>query len=90
MKQLKLRARLSAYSKIESLQELNETLPDPDTLTPGSGIVVSPDGDFIPMNAVTSSEIDTLFNDGHVPDVPDEEGGAPEAITFAEIDSLFR
>lgn len=90
MKQLKLRARLSAYSKIESLQELNETLPDPDTLTQGSGIVVSPDGDFVEMKAVTNSEIDTLFGDGHIPDVPEEEDGAPEAVTFAEIDSLFK
>jgi len=87
MKEIKLRARLSAYSKIESLQELNETLPDPDTLTPGSGIVVSPEGDYVPMTAVTNEEIDSLFNGNNEED-PEEE--LPEAVTFAEIDSLFK
>lgn len=88
MKEIKLRARLSAYSKIESLQELNETLPDPDTLIPGSGIVVSPEGDYVPMTAVTNEEIDSLFNGNNEEDSEEEE--LPEAVTFAEIDSLFK
>lgn len=87
MKEIKLRARLSAYSKIESLQELNETLPDPDSLPAGSGIVVSPEGDYVPMTAVTTDEIDALFNANNEEDPEEEE--LPEAVTFAEIDSLF-
>lgn len=89
MKEIKLRARLSAYSKIESLQELNETLPDPDTLTPGSGIVVSPEGDYVPMTAVTNEEIDSLFS-GDITGDDGIEEELPEAVTFEEIDSLFK
>lgn len=89
MKEIKLRARLSAYSKIESLQELNETLPDPDTLTPGSSVVVSPEGDYVPMTAVTNEEIDSLFN-GNNEDDDATEDELPEAVTFEEIDSLFK
>lgn len=78
---IKLRARLSAYSKIESVSGLNNnTLPDPDTLTPGTVIGVSQSGTFVPVGSVTQEDVDTLFTD---------VSKDPQVVTKEEIDSLF-
>lgn len=98
MRDIKLRARLSAYSKIESIQGLNQSLPDPDVIGPGSSVVVSPEGNYVPMTPVTDSQIDQLFQDVNDPSAvtkdeidtlfPAEES-SKETVTFADIDSLF-
>lgn len=101
MKEIKLRARLSAYSKIESLQQVGGGIPVPDVGEPGNSIVVSPEGNYVPMSAVTETDIDKLFMDVKDPETVTKEqidtlfenepvDKPAVAVTFAEIDSLFK
>lgn len=74
---IKLRARLSAYSKVDALSSNPDTVKHEDI-----------DSLFQPQEpdkVVTKDEIDTLFKE-EAEDVLDED---IEAVSFASIDSLF-
>lgn len=74
---IKLRARLSAYSKVDALSSNPDTVKHEDI-----------DSLFQPKEpdrVVTKDEIDTLFKE-EAEDVLDED---IEAVSFASIDSLF-
>lgn len=72
---IKLRARLSAYSKVESTEQpVNRvTEAEIDTLFDSS----------LTDKLVTKDDIDALFEE-------QPEATNPEIVSFAEIDSLFR
>ncbi len=80
---IKLRARLSAYSKIESVPQSGSEggLPDTNLIPPGTVVGVGENGTFIPVPSITKEDVDTLFTD-----VDDEENNV---VTKEEIDSLF-
>lgn len=77
---IKLRARLSAYSKIESISGLNSNTPVPDATAAGSVLGVNNSGKYTLFPTVSHSAIDGLFADV----VTDE------IITKDEIDTLFQ
>ena len=76
---IKLRARLSAYSKIESISGLNSNTPVPDATAAGSVLGVNNTGNYTLFPTVTEAEIDKLFGDV----------GQDEVVTKEEIDTLF-
>lgn len=76
---IKLRARLSAYSKIESVAQSSSGTPIPDSSNAGSLVGVSKDGEYTLYSTVSKHEIDSLFMDV----VPDD------VVTKDQIDSLF-
>lgn len=76
---IKLRARLSAYSKIESLSGLNSNTPVPDATAAGSVLGVNNSGNYTLFPTVSESEIDKLFGDV----------GQDDIVTKDEIDTLF-
>ncbi len=76
---IKLRARLSAYSKIESIGGLNSNTPVPDATAAGSVLGVNKTGSYTLFPTVSQAEIDNLFGDV----VTDE------IVTKEEIDTLF-
>jgi hypothetical protein len=95
---IKLRARLSAYSKIESISGINSNIPDPDALKEGHVLGVGTDGKYTLFGKVTPEDIDGTFNTSTEPDVAtkdeidnlfEEDQGSTEAVTKEEIDSLF-
>lgn len=94
---LKLRARLCAYSKIESIQGVNSELPLPDESNAGSMIGVGNNGNYTLIGKATQSDFDTQFGKvQETPVVPDKwiedlfETPAPEdTVTKEEIDKLF-
>lgn len=95
---IKLRARLSAYSKIESINGLTSNTPVPDATAAGSVLGVNNSGNYTLFPTVSHAEIDTLFGNVGTDDIvtkdeidtlfPEEE---PEVstVSFADIDSLF-
>ena len=96
---IKLRARLSAYSKIESISGLNSNTPVPDATAAGSVLGVNKTGNYTLFPTVTESEIDSLFMD-IIPDeivtkeeidtlFTEEEKPEVSTVSFADIDSLF-
>ena len=94
---IKLHARLAAYSKIESLD--SNKLPTPDSSNVGDIISVNINGNYTLIDSVTRDEIDTLFDGSITPAVSvnkdtidtlfldDQE---VEIVTKAAIDSLFQ
>lgn len=75
---IKLRARLSAYSKLESISGINNTIPTPDETRIGSVLGVGEDGKYQFFGKVTTEQIDNEF------------GAMPEKVTtHDEIDTLF-
>lgn len=76
---IKLRARLSAYSKIESINGLNSNTPVPDATAAGSVLGVNNSGNYTLFPTVSHAEIDNLF--GNV--------GTDDIVTKDEIDTLF-
>lgn len=76
---IKLRARLSAYSRIESITQVSNNTPTPDVNSAGSLVGVNKDGEYTLYKTVGKEEIDSLFMDV----VPDD------VVSKEEIDSLF-
>lgn len=76
---IKLRARLSAYSKIESINGLTSNTPVPDATAAGSVIGVNNSGSYTLFPTVSVAEIDNLFGDV----------GTDDIVTKEEIDTLF-
>lgn len=94
---IKLRARLSAYSKIESVGGVSSNLPDPSLGSVGSVVGIGDTGKYTLFPTVNNNEIDELF-DGLPSNttVTKEEIDQlftpvekPAAVTKSEIDSLF-
>lgn len=77
---IKLRARLSAYTKIESVTTgLNTNIPDPDASAAGHVLGVNNSGQYTLFPRVEETDVDTLFYD-----LPGDE-----IVTKGEIDTLF-
>lgn len=76
---IKLRARLSAYSKIESINGLTSNTPVPDATAAGSVLGVNNSGNYTLFPTVSTAEIDNLFGDV----------GTDDIVTKEEIDTLF-
>ena len=76
---IKLRARLTAYSKVDSITA-GATLPDPDLAYTGHVLGIGSNGDFNLFPAVESTAIEGLFADETPPTT---------VITKDEIDKLF-
>lgn len=78
---IKLRARLSAYSKIESINGSNSgmSLPLPDDSAAGSVLGVNSNGSYTLFQRVPEQEIQSLFGDI----TPDS------VVTKEDIDELF-
>lgn len=76
---IKLRARLSAYSKIESINGLTSNTPVPDATAAGSVLGVNNSGNYTLFPTVSHAEIDNLFGDV----------GTDDIVTKDEIDTLF-
>ena len=76
---IKLRARLSAYSKIESISGLNSNTPVPDATSAGSVLGVNNSGMYTLFPTVKQEDIDELFTDV----IPDE------VVSKEDIDTLF-
>lgn len=77
---IKLKARLSAYSKLESLSGLQSNVPDPDATAAGNVLGVNDIGKYTLFPSIDHSDIDTLFQDV----IPDE------TVTKEEINELFK
>lgn len=75
---IKLRARLSAYSKIESLPT-STTIPDPDVYNSGNVLGVNDEGRYTLFPQVENEDIDELFTDTDL----------SRFVTKEEIDTLF-
>lgn len=76
---IKLRARLSAYSKIESLEGLQNNIPVPDNGDYGSIIGVGENGKYTLFSRITTEDIDSQL----------DTTGAPDVVSKEAIDSLF-
>ena len=96
---IKLRARLSAYSKIESISGLNSITPVPDATAAGSVLGVNNTGNYTLFPTVSTAEIDNLFGDVGTDDIVTKEEidtlfkeEEPEitTVSFADIDALFK
>lgn len=76
---IKLRARLSAYSKIESVSAASSIIPDPDVTAAGHVVGVNDNGKYTLFPKIETSDIDNLFQDASI----------TQDVTKEEIDSLF-
>lgn len=76
---IKLRARLSAYSKIESASSASSVVPDPDATAAGNVLGVNDLGKYTLFPQIDTSDVDTLFEDTQL----------TQDVTKEEIDSLF-
>ena len=76
---IKLRARLSAYSKIESLNGLNSNLPTTGESNQGDILGVNDKGQYTLYPKITHEAIDSLFT-------KDE---SDKVTTKEDIDGLF-
>lgn len=76
---IKLRARLSAYSKIESLEGLQNNIPVPDTGDYGSVLGVGDTGKYTLFPRISQEDMDSQL--GTI--------GAPDTVTKDSIDNLF-
>lgn len=95
---IKLRARLSAYSKIESISGLNSGVPVPEATDTGAVLGVSDTGKYTLFPTVKETEIDSLFSDAPTEETVSKEEidslfegdkAVPEAVSKEEIDTLF-
>lgn len=77
--ELKLRAKLTAYSKLDITSSPSSGLPHASELDAGSVVGVSEAGQYELFPTVTCDEIDSLFD-------PQSQ---PTSVTKDEIDSLF-
>ena len=75
---IKLRARLSAYSKVSSLSSVS--LPNPLEGSVGDVVGVGDSGKYELFSKVTHEQIDSLF---------EGELDNPRVVTKDEIDTLF-
>ena len=94
---IKLRARLSAYTKIESLSGLQSNVPSPDATAAGNVLGVNDIGKYTLFPSAGREEIDTLFTDIVGPEVVTKDNindlfvkeTQPESVTKEDINTLF-
>lgn len=96
---IKLRARLSAYSKIESIQGLNDnTLPHPDAAAEGHVLGVGKDGEYTLFRRVTPEDMNEKWGHPQNPEVTSKEwigtlferpAESTDVINKEKIDELF-
>lgn len=94
---IKLRARLSAYSKISSIEGVNQTLPLVGADDVGAVLGVGNDGNYTLLKSVSNDSVDEMFTYSTYPtpvEKPDidklfEEKDKPSSVTKDEIDTLF-
>ena len=92
---IKLRARLSAYAKVDSIGHLQTFIPDPSTAKDGTVLGVDT-GKYTLFPSLDNNDIDNMFQESNVTVVDknqiDElfkEVEEPESVTKTEIDKLF-
>ena len=94
---IKLRARLSAYSKIESLEGLQTHVPVPNTEDYGSVLGVGGNGKYTLFPRITNADMDSQLGVIETPDLVTKdsidtlfkEETEPVAVDKATIDTLF-
>lgn len=94
---IKLRARLSAYSKINSISDVNSNIPLPEASDAGNVLGVGDTGNYTLFPPITEGDIDILFTNQDENDTVTKEEidtlfpetKEPETITKEEIDTLF-
>ena len=96
---IKLRARLSAYSKIESIQGMNNNnLPHPDAAAEGHVLGVGSNGQYTLIRRVTPEDMSEKWGQAQSPEVTSKEwigtlfdrpAEATDVINKETIDSLF-
>lgn len=96
---IKLRARLSAYSKIESIQGMNNNnLPHPDATAEGHVLGVGSNGQYTLIRRVTPEDMSEKWGQAQSPEVTSKEwigtlfdrpAEATDVINKETIDSLF-
>lgn len=92
---IKLRARLSAYARVDSIGHLQTFIPDPSTAKDGTVLGVDT-GKYTLFPSLDNNDIDNMFQESNVTVVDknqiDElfkEAKQPEFVTKTEIDKLF-
>lgn len=75
--EMKIRARLSAYSKVDSMSGLG--VPAATEENAGAVLAVDATGNYSLVSSVSSSQVDDLFNEEVFPEIVDKD----------TIDSLF-
>jgi hypothetical protein len=94
---IKLRARLSAYSKISSIEGVNQTLPLVGADDVGAVLGVGNDGNYTLLKSVSNDSVDEMFTYSTYPtpvEKPDIDKlfditGKPSSVTKDDIDKLF-
>lgn len=75
--EMKIRARLSAYSKVDSMSGLG--VPAATEKDAGAVLAVDANGNYSLVSSVSNSQVDDLFNEDIFPTIVDKD----------TIDSLF-
>ena len=94
--EMKIRARLSAYSKVDSMSGLG--VPTATEGDAGSILAVDANGNYSLVSSVSSGQVDNLFSEEILPEIIDKDtidslfepvidGDRP--IDKSEIDDLF-
>jgi hypothetical protein len=96
---IKLRARLSAYSKIESIQGMNNNnLPHPDATAEGHVLGVDANGQYTLIRRVTQEDIaekwgqaesDTVISKNTIDTLFDKPAEVVDVLDKSTIDTLF-
>ena len=96
---IKIRARLSAYSRISSVEGLKTNIPDPTASDAGHVLGVGDTGNYTLFPSVTTTDIDSLFQNEELDETvkkdeidslfPEEGSDDVESVTKDDIDSLF-
>lgn len=98
---IKLRARLSAYSKVATVSDNNSSsnpsIPFPDVIAAGSVLGVNDNGKYTLYPKINTNDIDTLFTTLDEPDTVDkvdidglfENIDKPNTVDKTDIDTLF-
>ena len=96
---IKLRARLSAYAKVSSIESPSNNLPSTEYAQEGDIVGVNGNGEFTMVSSVEQNEIDTLFDSTQEPEsvkkddidtlFEKEETDDESTVTHSQIDSLF-
>ena len=92
---IKLRARLTAYSKVDSINNVN--LPNPEVLDAGNILGVGEHGDYTLFPSIDIGKVDTLFTPEESSTIVSKDTidtlftskENPEAVDKAIIDTLF-
>lgn len=75
---IKLRAKLSAYSKVDSLASIASYIPEPEVTEAGHIVTVGSSGEYKLMSSTSPQDIDTLF-----------EHTGSNIVSKDDIDTLF-